>query len=88
MTPFLFDAFAHGQPASPAPPRTLVVVVHRLAALCPVADHIVVFRDGRVVEQGTHTELLARRGEYDMLWRAQASEEKGASAQRVERAGG
>ena len=55
--------------------RTLLVVVHRLAALCPNADHIVVFRAGRVVEQGRHADLLKRGGEYSMLWRAQAAEE-------------
>ena len=54
--------------------RTLLVVVHRLASVCPSADNVVVFRDGRVVEQGTHTELLGRRGDYARLWRAQATE--------------
>ena len=54
--------------------RTLLLVVHRLASVCPTADAIVVFRDGRVVEQGKHAELLARGGEYASLWRAQAAE--------------
>ena len=58
-----------------ASPRTLVVVVHRLAALCPTADNIVVFRQGRVVEQGVHTDLLSAGGEYAQLWRAQAAED-------------
>ena len=59
-----------------APPRTLLVVVHRLAAVCPTADRIVVFRNGRVIEQGTHRELLARRGDYALLWSAQAQEQE------------
>jgi len=63
---------AAGATTGAAAERTLLVVVHRLAALCPTADHIVVFRDGRVVEQGRHAELLAMSGgEYAMLWRAQ-----------------
>jgi len=62
--------------ASTAPsPRTLITVVHRLAAVTPAADNIVVFSAGRVVEQGTHTQLLANpQGEYSRLWRAQARE--------------
>ncbi|KAJ8599105.1 hypothetical protein CTAYLR_008878 [Chrysophaeum taylorii] len=51
--------------------RTLLVVAHRLAAITPVADHIVVFKDGRVVQQGSHTALLRQKqGEYAKLWRA------------------
>ena len=53
------------------PPRTLLAVVHRLAAVTPAAQHIVVFRAGRVVEQGRHEELLQRGGEYSRLWLAQ-----------------
>lgn len=52
--------------------RTLITVVHRLPAVTPLADRIVVFAAGRVVEQGTHVELLANEhGEYARLWRAQ-----------------
>ena len=54
---------------------TLIAAAHRLSAIAPGADHIVVFKAGRVVEQGTHTELLARGdGEYRRLWRAQERE--------------
>jgi ABC-type multidrug transport system fused ATPase/permease subunit len=56
--------------------RTLVAVVHRLTALTPRADHIVVFDRGRVVQQGSHEELLAcEGGEYHRLWTAQKLEE-------------
>ena len=54
--------------------RTLLVVAHRLAALCPSADRVV-FKGGRVVEQGTHAELLGLRGEYEMLWRLSQAED-------------
>lgn len=55
--------------------RTLIVVAHRLAAITPAADQIVVFKDGKVVQQGTHRSLLRRRkGEYARLWRASMSQ--------------
>lgn len=51
--------------------RTLIVVAHRLAAIAPIADRIVVFKDGQVVQQGTHRDLLRqRKGEYARLWKA------------------
>jgi ATP-binding cassette subfamily B protein len=49
--------------------RTAVVVAHRLATAAR-ADRIVVLDGGRVVEQGTHAELLAANGAYRALWRA------------------
>jgi ABC-type multidrug transport system fused ATPase/permease subunit len=36
-------------------------------------DLIIVFRDGQVVEQGTHDELLAKRGLYYSMWIQQSS---------------
>ncbi|MDQ3152391.1 MAG: ABC transporter transmembrane domain-containing protein, partial [Actinomycetota bacterium] len=49
--------------------RTTVVIAHRLATAA-AADRIVVLDDGRVVEQGGHTELLGAGGHYARLWAA------------------
>lgn len=46
--------------------RTAVVIAHRLSTIRS-ADSICVIQDGRIVEQGTHDELLARRGAYATL---------------------
>jgi ATP-binding cassette subfamily B protein len=57
--------------------RTSVVIAHRLSTVL-AADKILVLDKGRIVEQGTHAELLAKRGLYTDLYetqfRAQAGE--------------
>jgi ATP-binding cassette subfamily B protein len=50
--------------------RTSFVVAHRLSTIRD-ADLILVMRDGRIVEQGTHEALLARKGAYHALYDAQ-----------------
>lgn len=50
--------------------RTVVVVAHRLSTVRN-ADQIIVLQKGRVTEQGTHTELVARQGAYFHLVRNQ-----------------
>jgi len=48
--------------------RTSFVIAHRLSTITN-ADKIVVIHDGKIVEQGTHTELLANQGMYYELYR-------------------
>ncbi len=50
--------------------RTSIVIAHRLSTIRD-ADLIVVVDDGRIAEQGTHDELLARRGKYYELYMTQ-----------------
>ncbi len=50
--------------------RSCIVVAHRLSTIKD-ADHIIVMDKGCMVEQGTHTELLAKHGEYAQLFASQ-----------------
>ncbi|MEZ5806475.1 MAG: ABC transporter ATP-binding protein/permease [Zhengella sp.] len=47
--------------------RTTLVIAHRLSTVIS-ADAIIVLRDGLIAEQGTHRELLARKGLYADMW--------------------
>ncbi|NHN58459.1 MULTISPECIES: ABC transporter ATP-binding protein [Halorussus] len=53
--------------------RTTFVIAHRLSTVRD-ADTILVVEDGRIVQRGTHEQLLAEEGLYANLWRVQAGE--------------
>jgi len=50
--------------------RTTLIIAHRLSTIMH-ADKIVAMQDGRIVEVGSHTDLLANRGLYYHLYKAQ-----------------
>jgi ATP-binding cassette subfamily B protein len=52
--------------------KTVLVIAHRLSTLLKM-DRILVFEGGRIIEQGTHEQLLARKGAYAHLWSMQAN---------------
>jgi ATP-binding cassette subfamily B protein len=62
--------------------RTAVVIAQRLSTV-KTADKVVVLKDGRVVEEGTHAELLARGGEYTRIYHLQFREQEGLTASSV-----
>ncbi len=58
-----FDELAMG--------RTTVAIAHRLSTLRNM-DRIVVLKDGHIIEQGSHAQLLRKHGEYARLWNMQS----------------
>ena len=55
--------------------RTSFVIAHRLSTI-EEADVILVMKDGNIIEQGTHTELLKKKGFYHTLYHSQFAKEK------------
>ena len=51
--------------------RTAIAVAHRLSTVAGM-DRLIVLDRGRVAEEGSHVELLARGGGYAQLWRRQS----------------
>ncbi len=51
--------------------RTTIVIAHRLSTLSKM-DRILVFDNGRIVEDGTHEALIDKQGHYSKLWKMQA----------------
>ncbi len=51
--------------------RTSIVIAHRLSTVANL-DRIVVLKDGKIVEEGSHKELLKKNGEYSKLWSRQS----------------
>jgi ATP-binding cassette subfamily B protein len=53
--------------------RTTLVIAHRLSTVMD-ADQIMVLGEGRVIERGTHNQLLEAQGEYARMWALQQQE--------------
>jgi ATP-binding cassette subfamily B multidrug efflux pump len=51
--------------------KTVIAIAHRLSTIARM-DRLIVLDQGRIVEQGTHDELLALNGHYALLWRHQS----------------
>ena len=51
--------------------KTVIMVTHRIS-VASLADRVVVFKDGEIVEDGTHEALLTNNGEYARLYSTQA----------------
>ena len=48
----------------------MLVIAHRLSTVT-LADQILVLHGGRVIERGTHKELLELKGRYETMWKKQ-----------------
>ena len=51
--------------------RTTIAIAHRLSTLRNM-DRIVVLESGKIIEQGTHSQLIRKKGEYARLWKMQS----------------
>ena len=51
--------------------KTVIAIAHRLSTIARM-DRLIVLEQGRIVEQGTHDELLRLGGHYEKLWRHQS----------------
>lgn len=51
--------------------RTTIIIAHRLSTLSKM-DRILVFDQGKIVEEGSHSQLIVRQGHYSHLWQMQA----------------
>jgi ATP-binding cassette subfamily B protein len=51
--------------------KTVIMVTHRIS-VASLAERVVVFKDGEIVEDGSHDDLLSNNGEYARLYSTQA----------------
>jgi ATP-binding cassette subfamily B protein len=65
--------------ASVAQGKTVLVIAHRLSTIVH-AHEILVMDKGRIIERGTHPQLLAANGRYAEMWRLQQAGDQGASS--------
>ncbi|CAI6334926.1 unnamed protein product [Periconia digitata] len=62
--------------------RTMLIIAHRLSTVTH-ADQILVLNKGKVVERGTHEDLLERNGQYASMWKKQIRAQRAAEQARV-----
>ncbi|RYE60472.1 MAG: ABC transporter ATP-binding protein, partial [Hyphomicrobiales bacterium] len=51
--------------------KTVIAIAHRLSTIAAM-DRLIVLDKGRIVEEGTHAQLLATGGHYAQLWQRQS----------------
>ncbi|KYG43884.1 hypothetical protein M433DRAFT_5938 [Acidomyces richmondensis BFW] len=62
--------------------RTMLIIAHRLSTIT-MCDQILVLDEGRVVERGSHVELLAQKGRYAEMWKKQVQAQRAAEEAKV-----
>ena len=53
--------------------KTVIAIAHRLSTIAAL-DRLIVIDQGKIIEQGSHSELLAKKGVYAQLWAHQSGD--------------